>query len=405
MRINAVVALYPSPFKSYYDAQFTDLLRAGHDLRIFSAEGQDVHVLNEKVVRHGLDRRTSHYPSTLKDLPRSFPRALGNLLRSPGPGLRAARAAFRTLGGGKRGFSGAFRALHVLGDPDLWLVHGMAPAIAFRWLKPAFPRSAVAIYYHGGEVPSVEPLEGGLITEAFNGADAIFTNTRFSRDHAVSRGAPAERIHVLPVGFDPADFPDISRAYRRDGGLQLISAGRMSEEKGLIYALEALRALLDSGRTRVHYSLTGSGYARPDLERFVEENRLEEHVTFLGTISTGELHQRMAASDVLLLPSVQIGNWVENQACAVQEAMLWKLVVAASRTGGVPECVAPPFQRWIVPERDASALARAISEIYDLSEEAMARLGAEGRRYVLDGFDLSRIDQELVETAVASARR
>jgi glycosyltransferase involved in cell wall biosynthesis len=112
----------------------------------------------------------------------------------------------------------------------------------------------------------------------------------------------------------------------------------------------------------------------------------------------------MAASDVLLLPSVQVGNWVENQACAVQEAMLWRGLVVVSRTGGVPECVAPDFQRWIAPERDVDGIARAIAEILDLSDAELRRLGEAGRRFVEERFDLSKTDDEILRTTLESFR-
>jgi glycosyltransferase involved in cell wall biosynthesis len=405
MLIHAVVGHYPSPFKSYYDAQFVDLMRAGHDVRIFSLGRQD-NVLNEKVVSHGLDRRTSTYPETMRDLLRSLPASLARLPSRPGGMLRAARAAFRTPAGSKRRIVAAGRALAVsAAAPDLWLVHGARPAAHFRWLGRAFPSSAVAIYYHGGEVPSVAALDDRILAAAFQSADAVFTNTRFSREHALNRGAPEDRTHIVPVGFDLEDFPaQGQREYRPGGVLRLLSAGRMSEEKGFKYALEAVRRLVAEGRTRFHYTLTGSGYAREELERYVAAHGLEPWVTFLGTVSTEELQRRMAATDVLLLPSIQVGNWVENQACAVQEAMLRRGLVVVSRTGGVPECVAPAFQRWIAPERDADGVARGIADILDLPDAELRRLGEEGRRFVVEGFDLRRTNEQILRTTLESFR-
>src|SRR5690606_17896531 len=48
LRIYVFVESYPNPYKPYYDHQFADLLRKGHDLTIFAA-GAESGVLNPKV--------------------------------------------------------------------------------------------------------------------------------------------------------------------------------------------------------------------------------------------------------------------------------------------------------------------------------------------------------------------
>ncbi len=404
MKIFVFVEIYPIPFKPYYDAQFAKLLEAGHDLTIFAYSSRR-RALSEKVREWRLDERTRRYPSTFRDIGGSLTPILTNLLSRPVLAGRAALAAFTTPGSLKHRIVRAARAAAVSeGRPDLCLVHSATAAINFWWLKRAFPDVPVAMYYHGGEVPNVAPLDDEVVARAFRGADAVFTNTRFSRDHAISRGVPSELIQILKVGFDLDDFrPPEVRSYRRDGILRLLSAGRMSEEKGFIYALQAVERLVERGMDRVHYSLTGEGYSRPQLERYVEEHGLEPYVTFLGTISTGDLHRAMADTDVLLLPSIQVGNWVENQACAVQEAMLWKGLVVVSRTGGVPECVAPELQRFVVGEKDVEGLTDALAAIYEMDDEDLARLGERGRAFVLENFDLDRLNPELLSATVEAA--
>jgi glycosyltransferase involved in cell wall biosynthesis len=406
MRIAVLVSHYPAPFKPYYDAQFSQFLEDGHELQIFSARSLG-EVLNEKVIRWGLGRRTAFFPATLRDTPSAVPALVKAFLSVPGRSFRNLTSGWR--GGGRRWrtkLANGIRAV-VIGSrqPDFCLVHELGTAVMFSWLREVFPEVPIGLYYHGGEVPSVSPLDDQAASTAFLIADAVFTNTRFSRDHAVKRGCPPERIHVMPVGFDLRDFqPPESREYRKGGTLRLLSAGRMSEEKGFIYALQALRHLVhERGITDIEYRLTGEGYIRGKLERYIEDNDLGDYVSFLGTISTEALIQEQTEADVLLLPSIQVGNWVENQACAVQETMLLKGVVIVSRTGGVPESVAPEMRRFITEEKDWRGLAKSIEEVYRMSETELSELGERGREFVRKNYDIARLNRELIEKTLEVA--
>lgn len=403
MRIFLFAQHYPIPYKPYYDAQFADLVEQGHDIRIFAAGALDTQ-LNEKVERHRLREKTSYYPSTLRFLPGCGPRILRTLLSGPVSSARRAKRAHApgdTLKG--RVLNGA-RAL-ALGaeEPDVCLVHGLGTAVMFRWLRSAYPHSPVAMYYHGGEVPTVRALDDAMAEEAFQSVDLVFTNTEFSRQHAIDRGCPPDRVRILPVGFCLEDFPSpTGRRYRPDGKLRILSAGRMSEEKGFQYALEAIRTLVSRGVTELVYSLTGDGYIRPQLDAYVRENGLEEHVRFLGTLSTEGVVSAMAETDLLLLPSVQVGNWVENQACAVQEAMLLRALPIITRTGGVPESIPAVMSSFVVPPNDAAALADSIERAYRLDNVQFQALGDRCRAFVVEGYDIRTLNRRMLEAMVRS---
>ncbi len=402
MRIHLFVSHYPVPYKPYYDAQFADLVRRGHEITIFSGGTLD-EVVNEKVVQFDLMGRTRFFPTTLSSALRQLPRILGDAAVRPRE-LRLAAAVARSGRGVRRGMADAARVLATRGPtPDLCLVHGLGTAIMFPWLRAVYPGLPIALYYHGGEVPATSPLNARLASEAFDLADVVFTNTHFSRDHAISRGCSAERCVVLPVGFDLADFqPPSPRTYRRGGVLRLLSAGRMSEEKGFIYALRALQGIVDGGVRDIEYALTGEGRVRPALEAYVRESGLERHVRFLGTLLTRGVQQAMAEADALLLPSIKVGNWVENQACAVQEAMLMKALVVVTRTGGVPDSIPECMRRFMVPEADADALAEAIRAVHALPSRRLAELGEEGRAFVVQNYDIRKIDERLIELTLAA---
>jgi len=391
-RLLVCVGHYPSPYKPYYDTQFAEFLRAGYDVDIAAAPALDSTV-NEKVIVNGLLPRTHYYPidGTSAGLP-----AMAQAAARP---VASTRFLTRVNSASMRGAAVDLFRMHSLPrrKPDAILVHELGVGLRFKWLRDWYRDVPVAMYYHGGEVASVEPHVEELVKRAFESFDVVFTNTEFSRQHAIGRGCPADRIEILPVGFDLADYtPATPRVYRPGGVLRLLSAGRMSEEKGFNYALEALRLLVESGRRNVRYSFTADGYVRPQLEAYVKQHGLEPYVQFLGTLTTAEVVAAMGNADALVLSSVTVGNWAENQACAVQEALLMKSVVVSTETGGVPESVAPVMKRFAVPERDAGALSRALMDVYDLNAQELAALGEQGRQFVVDRYDIRKLNNRMM---------
>lgn len=399
MRIYAFTQYYPSTFKPYFDTQFAQFVRDGHQVTVF-AHGRQGPVVNEKVARHGLDGRVRRYPTTLRTLPASLPA----VFRSVALGPSAARRRWGTVPPGSwkdRMMHGA-RLLGLPGErPDLCLVHDLTTAAWFTSLRAAYPGVPVAMYYHGGENARSAPIGEEQARAAFRGVDVVFTNTGFSRDHAVSRGCPEEKVVIVPVGFSLDDYrPPAVRRYRPGGVLRLLTAGRMSEEKGHRYALEAVRRLVEQGVTGLRYAITGDGYVRPLLERYVAEHGLESYVEFTGTLTTGELVARIGEADVVLLPSIELGNWVENQACIVQEAMLMKALVVATTAGGVPESTAPELRDFMVPPGDPDAIVRSLLAIVALDEHEMRALGEAGRAFAERRYDIRLLNRILLERAV-----
>jgi colanic acid/amylovoran biosynthesis glycosyltransferase len=397
MRVAIFVEHYPATYKPYFDTQFADLVRAGHDVRI-NAAGALSDVPSSKVQRWALQERTAYYPGALRDLPRRMP----SLMRHRPDAMLGLREAFATTAGvaTRRRIVDIARALSICGGtPDIGLIHGLTAALSvLPWLRRALLDTPLALYYHGGELPTTPSVPDQLARNLFAAVDLVFTNTAFSRDHAIARGCPADRVHVLPVGFDIADYaPPSPRTYRRDGTLRLLSAGRMSEEKGFEYAIRAVHRLVEEGVRDLRYELTGDGYYRERLEHYVRANDLEPYIGFLGTLPMDSVIRAMGECDALVLPSIQVGNWVENQACAVQEAMLMHAPVIATRTGGVPQSVPDSMLPFICAPGSVDELSEAIRRIHVLDAASLAQLGDSGRSFVERNYDIRQLNQLMLE--------
>lgn len=396
MRIIAFAEHYPSPYKSYHDTQFERFVTDGHDLAIF-AFGRHEGELNPAIVKLGIDRKVTFMPATLKDLPRAVLPAAGNFFRSPILVTRRAITAARRATSAKSALMNAVRAAMLpTQEPDVSIVHSLRAQVHLGFLPHVFS-SPIGFYYHGGEVPGVPTVAPPEAKAAFDTAHAVFTNTESSKRDAISRGCAPEKACVSPVGFNLADYPlCTSRTYRREGKLNLLSVGRMSAEKGIIDAIEGLAALLRDGPKDIVYRIVGDGPEAPALHAAVKKHGLESTVQFLGKVSRERLHEEYCKADVLLLPSVQRGTWVENQACVVQEAMLCSAVVAISRTGGVPESTAPHMHRFIFEPEQPEQIAATLRELLKLDAGELAAMGAGGREFAERKYDIGTLNRQIL---------
>jgi colanic acid/amylovoran biosynthesis glycosyltransferase len=229
-------------------------------------------------------------------------------------------------------------------------------------------------------------------------------NSRFTAGRLRALGCPEERTVTLPMGVDTRRFCPPERPVAAPGTLRVLTVARLVEAKGIEYALRAV-AQLSARWPGLVYRVVGDGPLRADLERLAGELGLAGRVTFAGACSRDQVLAALAEADVFLLPSV-VGRdgTEETQGVVLLEAQAMGLPVVASRIGGIPESMVDGGSGWLVPERDAGALAGRLEALLERPAEGRA-LGRAGRAWVEEKFDLRGLNDRLVEIYEELLRR
>jgi len=198
-------------------------------------------------------------------------------------------------------------------------------------------------------------------------------------------GVPADRVHLVPHGIDPAKFPVVDDAKRRDareilglpddrdGGDALVAAyvGRLDYPKNEQWLLDvALRM------PRLHLVYAGDGPNELALRHRIGELGLGSRVHLLGHADPLPAYH---ASDALLLPSLREGF---SFACA--EAMAAGIPVLRTRTAGTEELILEGVSGRSVPIDRPQFVASAVEFLSDLS--ALRRMGAAAAQHVRTKF-------------------
>ena len=212
-------------------------------------------------------------------------------------------------------------------------------------------------------------------------------------------GADPARLHVIANGVAPPPLGRGRAVTRRLLGIDdrapvLLMVARFTGQKRHDLMLSALGRL--SG---VELLLAGDGLLMDRVARRIAADELGGRVRMLGVrTDVGDL---MAAADLLVLPSD-----FEGLPLVMLEAMAAGLPAVATRVAGTADVVEHGVTGWLVPPRDAGALAHMIAAAL-ADRDALAAAGRAARLRHRQRFSAARMvaDTECLYAAVAQRGR
>jgi glycosyltransferase involved in cell wall biosynthesis len=131
------------------------------------------------------------------------------------------------------------------------------------------------------------------------------------------------------------------------------------------------------------FVIVGDGALRADLEKMACDLGIGESVLFLGWRQ--DMARILADLDVLVVSSDNEGTPV-----SAIEAMASGKPVVATRVGGLPDVITEGRTGYLVPPKDAAALADAVLKLI-ADAEARARMGQAGRQAACERFAETRL--------------
>lgn len=203
------------------------------------------------------------------------------------------------------------------------------------------------------------------------------------RQKMVEIGISDRKITVIPNGVNPLDFKPRKR---KKDGFRLLWVGRLVEEKGVVYLVEALKWVREK-LPDVKLILIGEGKLKERLKR-LSHNLSLYNIDFIGKINHSAISEYMNSADLFILPSLR-----EGLPLVLLEAMATGLPVIATSVGGIKDVIVHEKSGILIPPKKPRLLAEKI--IYLLKDEDLRkRIGEDGRRRVEEYFTWDRITKE-----------
>ena len=247
-----------------------------------------------------------------------------------------------------------------------WVIPGGAVARAAARHLP------LVVSLHGSDVYVAERLSPArrVARRVFRQAGAVTACSADLAQRALALGASPERIEVVPYGVDPTRFrPDpLLRAKRRASlGIAtqvpiVFAAGRLVRKKGFEYLIDALA--MSPRELGVLVVLAGGGDLDGELRARAEAAGVSDRIRFVGNLSQDDVAAWLATADMVAVPSVRddSGN-VDGLPNVVLEALASGTPLISTPAGGIGAVVEHGRTGIIVAERDAAALADAITAL------------------------------------------
>ena len=178
-------------------------------------------------------------------------------------------------------------------------------------------------------------------------------------------GIKKERIRVIQNAVEIKNDLKTTFKFRRDTKLSygidkeivIGYIGRLSEEKGIKYLIQAIFKLKTSG-INIKLFVIGDGPQKKEIHEIVKAQNILDEVVFTGFQSN--IEQWLSVLDIFILPSL-----TEGTPMALLEAMAKGIPVVASAVGGVPNVIKTNQNGILVPAGSSDDLYNAVLTIID----------------------------------------
>jgi glycosyltransferase involved in cell wall biosynthesis len=241
----------------------------------------------------------------------------------------------------------------------------------------------LVITIHGSDVLS---LNGNIMRAikrfTLRHADVVCVNSSVTKAACIA--LYPRHYSLIPMGIDVERFAGAvaSTKLKKQYNLHdftILFVGRLSEEKGIIYLLEALGSLQAAGKSFTAI-IVGSGPLEAKLQQYIADNDLAKSVIMTGWIDNSELPTYYKTADVMVGPSLH-----EAQGLVFLEALAAGLPVITTTAGGTKDFVKNEVNGFLVEPRSPHQIVDVLTTLYDdralLQKLAQAAPGSVREKY------------------------
>ncbi len=273
---------------------------------------------------------------------------------------------------------------------DVLHLHGYG-ATTFGRLAGAMRRLPTILHEHANltDTPWFQKIADRMLEPTTDLAIAVSKSTADFVEHA--RLIPPEKIKVVYLGAPLEEFGRVRSAEEISAARASIGARpddfaigtitRLHDSKGNEFLVDAAARVVKE-HPRARFFLAGEGPLREPLESRAQTLGLGDRFVFLGFQK--DVAATLSAFDLSVFPSL----WEGTPLTAFETLAMGKPIVSTD-ADGLLDILDRGVTAWIVPKRDADALAAAIGHaMANPSERAAmaARAKEAGRQYDITMF-------------------
>lgn len=295
-----------------------------------------------------------------------------------------------------------FRTLLTASRYDVILLGDGVLALVGFIIKRFYPKKTVVSVIHGLDLTYPNDLYQRFWVRRFlPSLDGLIAVSRETRDVAIAKNIPEEKIDVIVNGVDPEALQknhtrmDLERLLGIDLSQRqvLLTAGRLAKRKGAAWFI---REVLPRLPETVFYVLAGDGPEAENIRSAIKETHAEKQVKMLGRISDADRNLLLNTADIFIQPNIHVPGDLEGFGIAVIEATACGRPVIASNLEGLKDAVRHNESGLLVEPGNPEAFEKAIKRLITDEDERQA-LGERALRYTETHYHWNIIARLYVE--------
>lgn len=231
------------------------------------------------------------------------------------------------------------------------------------------------------------------ILKSYDQVDLFLAPSDFMRKKCLEFGIAPEKIKKIRNLFDFKEAETIPENTQEKD--YFLFFGRLSEEKGLINLIQAVKKLVVTGKIGTnHLLIVGKGPQEAELKNLIKQEDLEDKIILTGFKEGLELKEIILGSKFVVVPSL----WHENAPMVVIESQFYGKPVIVSDRGGMKESIIEGQTGLVFAAENVDALAQKINQLLELAYEERMAMGQAGKENIQKINNEEEIYQELLET-------
>jgi starch synthase len=229
----------------------------------------------------------------------------------------------------------------------------------------------------------LNPIQNTNANLIMRSSDKIIVHGQKHQDYLSAKRVPAHKIRVVPhSGFTFFASLGEKEVKAREGNILFF--GKITPYKGIEYLIEAGN-LIKQKIPGMTITIAGEGDFNRYEKMITGDSHFLVHNRFITDHEVAELFRE---ASVVVLPYVD-----GSQSSIISIAGAFKKPVVATSVGNFAEMVENGNTGFIVPPKDANALAEAVIKLLN-SDKLRQEMGENAYKAVRDKFSLDRIAQQ-----------
>jgi len=307
---------------------------------------------------------------------------------------------------GKGGLRKVFRFLSILGKvlkqlisfrPQLGYVAITAKGGAFykdTLVVMLFKLFRVKLVYHlhnkGVSTRQEKWFNNLLYHFVFKNADVILLSKYLYPD--IRKYVPESRVYYCPNGIPENQVESGKCKVKSSGPVEILFLSNLIESKGVFVLLKACK-ILQNKKLNFHCAFVGGigDVSEQQFKSKVVELKLADNVHYAGKKFGKEKEEAFVHADIFAFPT-----YYETFGLVNLEAMQYSIPIVSTFEGGIPDVIDDGVTGFLVPQKNAQALAEKL-EILIQNSDLRQQMGEAGRKKYENEFTLEKFENRMVE--------